>query len=124
MKTEELKKEAEEVAKSSEPPPAVEDLAAHDYKMALPDFFEQLDKFSGSKLKRVFGAIVEYPFEVQQVTFSYPEEKELFELAMKIFDCKFVMMKAALAMKQTEIEELFKQLEEQKKQEEASKDVV
>lgn len=94
---------ANEVAPTSNEP-SVEDLATHDYMDLLPFFKEKLEEFPGSALKRVMLALIEYPLERDQVHFPYQEDTELFNLASKLMDCKFVIMRAVLDLKKEQIQ--------------------
>lgn len=91
--------------------PSVEDLAAHDYQMLLPQFYEKIEELSNRQLKRVVVALMEHPFEDHRKTFSYAQEHELFVMGAKINDCKFVMMKAVMDMNKDEIQKLLAETE-------------
>lgn len=112
----ELKEEALVVEENKLPEPSLEDMATHDFQAMLPKAYEILEKFSGEKLKRVVMSLVEYPFERDKVHFSYPEERELFFVLTKLFDCKFVLMRAVMEMKKDEIDKLIKELDEKEKE--------
>jgi len=97
---------------SEQPEAAVEDLAAHDYQQLLPQFKAKIEELSNRQLKRVTTALVEYPFEGGNPRFSYPQERELFLLGMKIFDCRYVLMKAAFSMKEDQIKAMLNEQSE------------
>lgn len=86
--------------------PSVEDMAAYDYQNLIPQFKEKLDELNTRSLIKVINALVEYPLAAQQFRWSYQHEKEAFNMGMKIFDCKFVIMRAVLEMKKEEINKL------------------
>lgn len=81
-----------------EPKPSVEDLAAHDYRELLPLFKENLDRLSLRQVKRVIMALMEYPLQLQDFSFLDPREQQLFNMGMKVFDCKYVLMKAVFEL--------------------------
>lgn len=100
---------AEEVNKLSPPienPPSVEDIAAHDYQKLLPEFYTAIDDLSNRQLKKVIQAVMEYPLERIDFQWSYEKEKKAFILGTKILDCRFVLIRAVLEMKQEEIKQL------------------
>jgi hypothetical protein len=88
--------------------PSIEDMAAHDWQEALPAFRKKLQELSNFQLKKVVAALVEHPLEPHAFKWSYPQEKELYEIGAKLLDCKFVIMRAALSMNKEQIEELMK----------------
>lgn len=80
------------------PEPSIEDMAAHDYRMLIPEFYRHVDFFSKKKLLNILKALVEYPLEQDQPKLSYDDEKKAFYLGMQIFDCKFILMKAVMEL--------------------------
>lgn len=88
---------------AEEPVPAIEDLAARDYNILLAKYHKLSDSVYFSQLRRVFNAVVEYPFADSNPKFNSKVERELFFVVSSIMDCKFVMMKTFLSMKQDEI---------------------
>lgn len=104
----EAKTESTEVTTEA-PKPAVEDLAARDYQALLPEYHALADSVYFSQLRRVFNAIVEYPFADSSPQLNDRTERELFNVVSQLMDCKFVMMKAFLSMKQDEIKALLKE---------------
>lgn len=90
----------------AEPERAIEDVAAHDFQILLPMWRTKIEELSNRQLKRVVTALMEYPFERNEFKFPYPQEKELFKLGMQVMDCRYVLMKAALAMRQDQIKTL------------------
>lgn len=80
------------------PQPSVEDLAAHDFRNLIPDFYKKLEPLSRRQVQKVLMALVEYPLETQELRWSYPEEKEAFYIGMQLFDCKFVLMRAVIEL--------------------------
>ncbi len=115
----------EEVApvsvETKEQQPSVEDLAAHDYKKLLPRFKEKLHPLSRRQIERVVSALMEYPFENNAPTFSYPEERTLFYIGMQIMDTQFILKKAVFEMMQdkgklNEFNEELKKLQEKEKE--------
>lgn len=93
----------EGIAPESAPEPSIEDLAVHDWQTLLPEFKKQLKELSNAQLKRVVTALIEHPLEKNHLQFSYPQEKDLFQVGAKLLDCKFVIMKAVLAMSKEDI---------------------
>ena len=103
------------------PKPTVEDLAAHDYKNLIPEFYKKLSALTSNRqLTRVMAALVEYPLENGSPRFSYSQEREAFNVGMKIFDCKYILMKAVFEMKKDEIQTMLKDMEESTKKEEGA----
>lgn len=89
------------------PQPSIEDMAAHDYEVCMEQFEKQLEELSNRQLKRTVLKLFKYPFQdVDLKSWAYPQEKELFRLGSKIMDCRFVLMKAAFAMKEEHIKTL------------------
>jgi hypothetical protein len=86
--------------------PAPEDIAAHDYMKLLPMWEKKIEELSNRQLKNVATGLMRYPFVGEIPSFSYPQESQLFLLGLKILDCKFVLMKAALDLKESEINTL------------------
>lgn len=103
--------------KAEEPKPSMEDYAAHEYQKLLPRFYEAIDDLSNKQLKKVTHALMEYPLERIDFQWSYEKEKQAFIIGTKIMDCRFVIIKAALDMKQDEIRELLKKQAEQPREE-------
>lgn len=104
---------AEEVASPPlAPGPSVEDMAARDYMEMLPKFEKHAELLHFSQLRRVFTAIVEYPFANTSPHFVDKAERELFNLCMSLFDCKFVLQRKVLSLKEDEIKELMHQTKE------------
>jgi hypothetical protein len=110
-----------EEAKPAEP--TAEDLATHDFQTLLPKFYDKLEELSNRQLKRVVYAMMEYPLSPKGMHFSYPKEAELFELGMKLQDCKYVIMQAVFALKEDEVKALQKEIEAQEA-EQAKKEQV
>jgi hypothetical protein len=79
-------------------PSSPEDMAAHDYKVLMPKFWDKIEPMSRRQQQRVFKALMEYPLENLTPRFSYNEEKEAFYLGIQVFDCKFVLMKAVMEL--------------------------
>lgn len=104
----EEKTESTEVTTQA-PKPAVEDLAARDYQTLLPEYHALADSVYFSQLRRVFNAIVEYPFADSSPKLNDSTERELFNIVSQLMDCKFVMMKAFLSLKQDEIKAMLKE---------------
>jgi hypothetical protein len=100
-----------------EAPPAethgasVEDLAAHDYQTLIPEFYKKIEELSNRSLKRVVTALVEYPLQSKNFQWSYAKERECFNIGMKLFDCKFVLMRAVFDMSKEDIKKLAAELE-------------
>ena len=104
----ETKVEAE--APVEAPKPAIEDIAAHDYMTLIPQFDLKLEEMSNRQLKKVVSVLMKYPFSSTEIPkWSYLQEQELFNIGMKINDCKFVLMKTVFDMKKEHIEELAKE---------------
>lgn len=97
-------------ATKEEPQPSAEDYAARDWQYLLPKFMLKIEELSNRQLKRVVTALVEFPLQASEVHFSYPQEKELFNLGMQLFDCKMVLMKAIMDLKKDDIVKLYKEL--------------
>lgn len=74
--------------------PSAEDMAAHDFKNLLPEFYKIVDFLPKKHLLRVIKALIEYPLETVHPVLSFSEEKKAFYLGTQINDCKFVLMKA------------------------------
>jgi hypothetical protein len=89
-----------------------EDQAAYAYQKLLPLFYEEIEELSNKQLKKVVGAMMEYPLERIDFQWSYEKEKKAFIIGTKIMDCRFVIMKAVLDMKQEEIREMLKPKED------------
>lgn len=92
--------------------PSIEDLATHDYQLLLPQFAAQMEQVAGRKLKDVMAALAEYPLNEKQVHFSYPEQRELWEIGQKLFDCKFAIMRAVFNLSKDEINQLVNNINE------------
>jgi hypothetical protein len=87
--------------------PSVEDLAAHDYMKSIPEYKEALKFLSKKQHARVALALMEYP--LNKIEFKMgTEETKVFMLGIKIMDCRFVIIKAAMDMKKEEIQEMMK----------------
>jgi len=86
--------------------PSVEDMAAYDYQRLIPEFYKTIEELNNRSLKKVVAALIEYPLEGTQFRWSYPAEKEAFNIGMRIFDAKYVIMKAVFEMKKEEINRL------------------
>ena len=110
METPIVEQNAESAKVTAEAPkPAVEDLAARDYQTLLPEYHALADSVYFSQLRRVFNAIVEYPFADSSPRLNDSTERELFSVVSQLMDCKFVMMKTFLSMKQDEIKAMLKE---------------
>lgn len=84
--------------------PSVQDMAAHDYQTLMPIFYKRLeDCTSNRQLMRVIKALVEYPLGERRPKFSYQQEQDAFDVGMRVFDCKAILMKAVLDMSHEEI---------------------
>jgi hypothetical protein len=103
---EQVVKELTEAFAAKQPEPSVEDMAAYDYQRLIPEFYKQIEELNKRSLKKVIIALIEYPLESQQFRWSYPGEKEAFNIGMRIFDSKYVIMKAVFEMKREEINKL------------------
>jgi hypothetical protein len=101
------------------PKPAPEDYAAHDFMKLIPEFDKKIEELSNWQLKQVFSTIMRYPFDTMTIPkWSYIQQQELFNIAMKLQDARFVLMKAVLEMKKPEIDKLREELETKKEEEE------
>jgi hypothetical protein len=102
------------VMENANPPkPSQEDLAARDYMVLLPIFEKKLDEMSNRQLKKVVLSLMKYPFDSMSIpVWSYPQEQELFNIGMKIADCRFVLMKSVLEMKKEEMDKMMKETTE------------
>ncbi len=90
--------------------PSIADIAAHDYMTLIPLFEKRMEDMSSRQIKKVISLLMRYPFEVTGIPkWSYPQEQELFNMGMKINDCKFVLMRTVLDMKKEEILALSKE---------------
>ena len=98
------------------PPPSLEDMAAHTYTDLIGKFRTGVDRLNKKQLKRVAIAIAEYPLGDEfNPEFYYHEELTLITMGMKIFDCKYALVKAVIAMKEKEAEELKEKENEERK---------
>lgn len=102
--------EALEIPAAPAAQPSVEDMAAFDYQRLIPEFYKKIEELNNRSLKKVVAALVEYPLERSQFKWSYYQEREAFNLGMKLFDCKFVIMRAVLDLKQDEIKKLMAEI--------------
>jgi hypothetical protein len=102
--------------------PSAEDMAAHDYQMLMPQFYDIIDFMPKKQLLRVIKAMVEYPLANDKPKFSYSSEARAFYTGMQINDCKFVLMRYVmeLAKNKEAIAQLQKDLEEAKEKTSAS----
>jgi hypothetical protein len=94
--------------KKEQPKVALEDWCAGEYQRLLPLYRKKIDELNNRSLKKVSQALMEYPLERIEFQWSYPEEKEAFIIGTKLMDARFVIIKAALDLKQDEIRELLK----------------
>jgi hypothetical protein len=64
------------------------------YKNNLNTFLQKLHNYSGAKsqIVRAWSNSVISPLNSEELHFSYPEEKELFDLATTIDSAKFILM--------------------------------
>jgi len=101
----------------SEPPtPSLEDMAAHDYKRLIPEFFKILDNLPKKRAARLMRALIEYPLENDKPHLPYADEAKAFYIGMQILDCKFVIWKAVveLAKDRDAMKEFQKEVEQLK----------
>lgn len=80
--------------------PSLEDKAAHDFKLMLPEFFKLVDTMPKKQLVRVFHAIMEYPLETQYPKLSFESERKAFYLGMQLQESKFILMNAVMKIMQ------------------------
>lgn len=105
----------EESAPGSQPTQV--DYAAQAYQKLLPMFYDSIEELSNRQLKKVIGAIMEYPLNksLDDFRWSYDKEKKSFDLANKIMDCRFVIIKAILDMSKEQIKEALEETKAQQK---------
>lgn len=92
---------------------SIEDWSAGEYQRLLPQFLKKIEELNNRSLKKVTQALMEFPLERIDFQWSYDKEKEAFIIGTKIMDARFVIIKAALDLKQEEIRELLKPAEAQ-----------
>lgn len=68
------------------------------FENAMNEFVAKVSSYSGAKsqLQRVLINSLLYPLNKDEFNFSYPEEKELFELATSVASAKFYLMVSGL----------------------------
>lgn len=91
--------------------PSAVDIATRDFEALIPMFKAKLEELSNAQLKRVVSALMEFPFQKEPIRFSYPQESELFNFGVNILDCRFVIIKTVLDMKQDELKDMMGSIE-------------
>ncbi len=88
------------------------------FENAMNDVVYKVNNYHGSKkqLQRVIINSLLYPLNKEEFEFSYPEEKELFELLTSVGAAKFYLMVSGLVAqnKLVWVEEVSQPLEEKK----------
>ena len=92
----EQSQQAAPTAEDNTPKPTVEDIAAHDFTMLLPKFWEQVEGLSMRAQGRVFRALMEYPLAENFPNLPFESEKKAFYTGLQILDCKFILQTAVL----------------------------
>jgi hypothetical protein len=84
------------------------DKAAHAFQTLYPEFCDKIEELSNRQLKRVTVALMTYPLE-KAPNMSYAQERELFELGLKLSEARQTMLIAFSKMKEDEINEMMKE---------------
>ena len=70
----------------------LEDVVVYGFQQGYPAFVKKLEEISSRSLRRAWAAAVMGPLLEKPPHFSYPEEKEAYQMAIKLDEYKFSMI--------------------------------